>query len=94
MSRGQEPVKVAGGDHLCSGMVGEHIMMIFKVPLYILRHAPWNQIHGTGNTPRKEDAGWNGELLGGSGKRCAGEEKTWQRMAFEAPLYHLFDPNS
>ena len=36
--------------------------------------------------PRKEDAGRNGELLGGSGKRCAGERKKGQRMASEAPF--------
>ena len=36
--------------------------------------------------PRKEDAGRNGGVLGGSGKCCAGEQKTWQRMAFEAPF--------
>lgn len=36
--------------------------------------------------PHKEDADRNGELLGGSGKRCAGERKKRQRMAFEAPF--------
>ena len=36
--------------------------------------------------PRKEDAGRNGGLLGGSGKRCAGERRKGQRMAFEAPF--------
>ena len=36
--------------------------------------------------PHKEDAGRNGGLLGGSGKCCAGEQRTWQRMASEAPF--------
>ena len=36
--------------------------------------------------PRKEDAGRNGGLLGGSGKCRAGERKKRQRMAFEAPF--------
>jgi len=36
--------------------------------------------------PHKEDADRNDGLLGGSGKRCAGERKKRQRMAFEAPF--------
>lgn len=67
----------------------------------VSRHFPdvfWQQQAGHNENrrcgPHKEDAGRNGGVLDGSGKRCAGERKKWQRMAFEAPLYHLFDPNS
>lgn len=59
----------------------------------VSRHSPdffWQQqAEHNGNRrcgPRKEDDGRNDGLLGGSGNRCAGERKKWQRMAFEAPF--------